>query len=102
MPPGRREMSLRSSASSALAEIFVATAIWRSVIPRRSRASLGLAPKSPEVRSGVILGGKPVQLGGNPLDNVRKPYLACQTARAPWRPPDQAVRYGNPPLSPCP
>ena len=52
MPPGRREMSLRSSASSTPTEIFVAFAIWRSEIPRRSRASRSLPPKS-DVRSAM-------------------------------------------------
>src|ERR1700680_4472540 len=47
IPPGRREMSLRSSASSALTEIFVVLAISRSDMPRRSRASRSLLPKPP-------------------------------------------------------
>ena len=46
MPPGRREMSLRSSASSAPTEIFVAFAIWRSEMPRRSRAVAKLAAET--------------------------------------------------------
>src|ERR1051325_258392 len=46
MPPGSREMSLRSSASSALTECFVVSAIWRSDTPRRSRKSRMRAPKS--------------------------------------------------------
>src|SRR3990167_9359583 len=46
MPPGRLEMSLRSSASSAATEILVASAIWRSVTPRSSRRRFILFPKS--------------------------------------------------------
>jgi hypothetical protein len=46
MPPGSREMSFRSSASSAPTEIFVAVAIWRSDIPRFSRARFSRFPKS--------------------------------------------------------
>src|ERR1051326_2007662 len=51
IPPGRREMSLRSRASRTPTEIFVALAIWRSVTPRRSRASRSLPPKSVAGRS---------------------------------------------------
>ena len=46
MPPGNREMSFRSSASSALMEIFVASAIWRSETPRSSRRRRIFVPKS--------------------------------------------------------
>src|SRR6187455_816984 len=46
MPPGSLEMSLRSSASSAAAEILVLAAICRSEIPRRSRAWRSFPPKS--------------------------------------------------------
>src|SRR5688500_8575589 len=46
MPPGSLETSFRSSAASAETEIFVVAAIWRSEIPRRSRASRSLPPKS--------------------------------------------------------
>src|SRR5207247_11369398 len=56
MPPGRREMSLRSSASSAATEIFVAFAIWRSETPRRSRASRSAPPKPLDVRSAAMEG----------------------------------------------
>src|SRR5262245_2743354 len=51
MPLGRREMSLRSSASSTATEIFVALAICRSETPRRSRAARSMPPKSPLGRS---------------------------------------------------
>src|ERR1700730_6737463 len=54
IPPGRRDASLRSRASSAATVIFVAFAIWRSDMPRRSRASRSLLPKSPGVRSTAI------------------------------------------------
>jgi hypothetical protein len=40
------EMSLRSSASSAATEILVVAAIWRSAMPRPSRASRSFPPKS--------------------------------------------------------
>jgi hypothetical protein len=46
MPPGSFETSLRSSASSAAGEIFVLAAIWRSEMPRRSRAWRSFPPKS--------------------------------------------------------
>src|SRR6188508_3756402 len=46
MPPGSLEMSLRSSASSAAAEVLVLAAICRSEIPRRSRAWRSFPPKS--------------------------------------------------------
>src|SRR5262249_33725509 len=45
-PPGSFEMSFRSSASSADAEIFVLAAICLSEIPRRSRAWRSFPPKS--------------------------------------------------------
>src|SRR5436190_22073050 len=47
MPPGSFEMSLRSRASSAAAEILVLAAIGLSEMPRRSRAWRSLPPKSP-------------------------------------------------------
>src|SRR3954454_4776508 len=62
MPPGSLEMSLRSRASSAAAEILVLAAICRSEIPRRSRARRSFPPKS--------------SICAATLDNLRK---RCQT-----------------------
>ena len=62
MPPGSFEMSLRSSASSAAAAIFVLAAICRSEMPRRSRAWRSFPPKS--------------SISAVTLDNLRK---GCQT-----------------------
>src|SRR6188508_3584222 len=62
MPPGSFEMSLRSSASSAAAEILVLAAICRSEIPRRSRAWRSFPPKS--------------SMSAATLDNLGK---TCQT-----------------------
>src|SRR6187397_1427496 len=46
MPPGSFDRSLRSSASSAVTEIFVRFAISLSDIPRSSRARFNWAPRS--------------------------------------------------------
>src|SRR3954451_21533304 len=62
MPPGSLEMSLRSRASSAAAEILVLAAICRSEMPRRSRAGRSFPPKS--------------SMCAVTLDNLRK---RCQT-----------------------
>src|SRR5687768_2433532 len=87
MPPGRRETSFRSSASSAAIEILVALAIWRSETPRRSRASRSLAPKPPDDES-AAMGGR-----GNRA-YVRDPSAPCQTlsARGAQRYPAESVR----------
>src|SRR3954469_17828577 len=62
MPPGSLEMSLRSRASSAAAEILVLAAICRSEMPRRSRAWRSFPPKS--------------SISAVTLDNLRN---GCQT-----------------------
>ena len=74
MPPGSREISLRSSASSAATEILVVLAICRSETPRFSRAALSMLPKSPEPRSAAVVTAC--------VANVRKRIPGCQTRRA--------------------
>ncbi len=51
MPPGKRDKSFRSSASSATTEILVTAAIWRRETPRSSRACFNRAPKSDMLHS---------------------------------------------------
>src|SRR5262245_12391620 len=65
-PPGSLEMSLRSRASSADAEILVLAEICLSEIPRRSRAWRSFPPKS--------------SMGAVTLDNLLK---RCQTHEQP-------------------
>ena len=70
MPPGRREISLRSSASSAATVIFVVLEICLSDTPRCSRAALSMLPKSPESRSAAVV---------TACRYVRKQIPECQT-----------------------
>src|SRR5882672_5145097 len=72
MPPGSREMSLRSSASSTATEIFVALAICRNDTPRRSRAARNLPPKSPMGRSADMYREKPRSMLGSRFQAVNE------------------------------
>ena len=75
MPPGRRDRSLRSSASSDITEIRVLFAICRRETPRFSRAS---RRRAPTVRAGGTLRASDSSL----RSIVRKPPRTCQTPAA--------------------
>src|SRR5437762_9754985 len=81
IPPGRREMSFRSSASSTATEIFVALAICRSETPRRSRASRSLLPKSPVDRSADMFRDLRPMLGSR-FQTVNEEADGCDARRA--------------------
>ena len=86
MPPGRREISLRSSASSAATEILVVLAICLSDTPRCSRAALSMLPKSPEPRSAAVV---------TACGYVRKRIPECQTRCARYPQLHEAIARGT-------
>ena len=86
MPPGRREISLRSSASSAATVIFVVLEICLSDTPRCSRAALSMLPKSPEPRSAAVV---------TACGYVRKRIPECQTRRARYPQLHEAIARGT-------